>query len=84
MSTFYFPADGCKDPGIPPGAIRSGNRFQIGDQVKYRCQSGMDLLGPEVRVCLDSKEWSGPEPRCKGTQIQLIFFSHISQYLKLW
>ncbi|XP_060754099.1 complement factor B [Neoarius graeffei] len=61
--------DGCKDPGIPPGAIRSGNRFQIGDQVKYRCQSGTDLLGPEVRVCLDSKEWSGPEPRCKAPYV---------------
>ncbi|XP_053502460.1 complement factor B [Ictalurus furcatus] len=61
--------DGCRDPGIPPGAIRSGDRFQIGAQVKYRCQSGMDLLGPEVRVCLDSKEWSGPEPRCQAPYI---------------
>ncbi|KAI5625623.1 complement C2 [Silurus asotus] len=56
--------DGCKDPGTPPGAIRSGDRFHIGDKVKYRCMSGMDLLGSEVRACLDSKEWSGPEPRC--------------------
>ncbi|TSN57739.1 Complement factor B [Bagarius yarrelli] len=62
-------ADGCGDPGIPPGAIRSGGRFGINDQIKYRCQSGMDLLGPEVRVCLDSKEWSGPEPRCKAPHI---------------
>ncbi|XP_047676936.1 complement factor B isoform X1 [Tachysurus fulvidraco] len=61
--------DGCTDPGIPPGAIRSGERFEIGDQVKYRCQSGMDLLGPEVRVCLDSKEWSGPEPRCQAPYV---------------
>ncbi|XP_026790496.3 complement factor B [Pangasianodon hypophthalmus] len=61
--------DGCRDPGIPPGAIRSGDRFQIGDQVKYRCQSGTDLLGPEVRVCLDSKEWSGPEPRCQAPYV---------------
>lgn len=76
MRTFYSPADGCKDPGIPPGALRSGERFEIGDQVKYRCQSGMNLLGPEVRVCLDSKEWSGPEPRCQGTQIQLFYCSY--------
>ncbi|GAA6098598.1 complement factor B isoform X1 [Tachysurus ichikawai] len=61
--------DGCKDPGIPPGALRSGERFEIGDQVKYRCQSGMNLLGPEVRVCLDSKEWSGPEPRCQAPYV---------------
>ncbi|KAG7321804.1 hypothetical protein KOW79_014662 [Hemibagrus wyckioides] len=61
--------DGCKDPGIPPGAIRSGERFDISNQVTYRCQSGLDLLGPEIRVCLDSKEWSGPEPRCQAPYV---------------
>ncbi|KAK3531783.1 hypothetical protein QTP70_029747, partial [Hemibagrus guttatus] len=61
--------DGCKDPGIPPGALRSGDRFEIGNQVIYRCQSGLDLLGPEIRVCLDSKEWSGPEPRCQAPYV---------------
>lgn len=68
ISTFYSLAVGCRDPGIPPGASRSGAHFRIGDQVKYRCQSGMELLGSEVRVCLDSKEWSGSDPRCQGTQ----------------
>ncbi|KAM9468505.1 complement C2 [Clarias gariepinus] len=60
---------GCRDPGIPPGATRSGAHFRIGDQVKYRCQSGMELLGSEVRVCLDSKEWSGSDPRCQAPYI---------------
>ncbi|KAF5897730.1 complement factor B-like [Clarias magur] len=62
-------SDGCRDPGIPPGAIRSGAHFRIGDQVKYSCQSGMELLGSEVRVCLDSKEWSGSDPRCQAPYI---------------
>ncbi|XP_062872831.1 complement factor B [Trichomycterus rosablanca] len=59
-------SDYCGNPVTPPGALRSGDRFRIGDKVKYSCQSGLDLLGPEVRECLDSKEWSGPVPRCQA------------------
>ncbi|XP_076833277.1 complement C2 [Brachyhypopomus gauderio] len=58
--------DDCRDPGTPPGATRSGDRFHIGDKVKFRCQAGLDLLGPDVRVCLDAREWSGPSPRCQA------------------
>ncbi|CAL8360753.1 unnamed protein product [Merluccius merluccius] len=56
--------DACKDPGIPPGALRSGSRFQVGDRVSYRCDTGLDLLGSSQRVCLSSREWSGSAPRC--------------------
>ncbi|XP_072547227.1 complement factor B [Salminus brasiliensis] len=58
--------DDCRNPGTPPGAIRSGDRFRIGDKVTYRCQSGLDLLGPNVRECLHVREWSRPEPRCQA------------------
>nr|BAA34707.1 complement factor B/C2B [Cyprinus carpio] len=57
-------SEDCKNPGTPPGALRSGERFRIGDKVHYLCQSGLDMLGPSERHCLDSKEWSGAEPRC--------------------
>ncbi|XP_043114762.1 complement C2 [Puntigrus tetrazona] len=57
-------SEDCKNPGTPPGASRSGERFRIGDKVHYLCQSGLDMLGPSERRCLDSKEWSGAEPRC--------------------
>ncbi|XP_029026251.1 complement C2 [Betta splendens] len=55
----------CSDPGIPPGAHRSG-RFYTGEKVIYRCQSGLDLLGSSERVCLKNREWSGSMPRCQG------------------
>ncbi|XP_066534847.1 complement C2 [Hoplias malabaricus] len=58
--------DDCRNPGTPPGAMRSGDRFRIGDKVKYRCQSGLDLLGSEVRECLTERVWSGPDPRCQA------------------
>nr|AFD18593.1 Bf/C2B [Ctenopharyngodon idella] len=57
-------SEDCKNPGVPPGASRSGERFRIGDRVRYLCQLGLDMLGPSERNCLDSREWSGTEPRC--------------------
>ncbi|XP_073674042.1 complement C2 [Garra rufa] len=59
-------SEDCKNPGTPPGALRTGQRFRIGDRVHYQCQSGLDMLGPSERQCLDSREWSGAEPRCYG------------------
>uniref|UniRef100_A0A3P8ZR65 C3/C5 convertase n=1 Tax=Esox lucius TaxID=8010 RepID=A0A3P8ZR65_ESOLU len=59
-------ADYCKNPGVPPGALRSGSRFRIDEKVQYRCQMGLDLLGSAERVCLHSREWSGSEIRCQA------------------
>uniref|UniRef100_A0A8C9VFJ1 C3/C5 convertase n=1 Tax=Scleropages formosus TaxID=113540 RepID=A0A8C9VFJ1_SCLFO len=58
--------DDCANPGTPPGALRSGSRFRIGEKVQYRCQTGLDLLGSAERVCLDTRVWSGSEARCMG------------------
>ncbi|KAF7219489.1 complement factor B [Nothobranchius furzeri] len=60
-------ADDCSDPGVPPGAERSAGRFQKGEKVTYRCQSGLTLLGSAERVCLENREWSGSAPRCQGS-----------------
>ncbi|CAB1347703.1 unnamed protein product [Coregonus sp. 'balchen'] len=59
-------SDDCKNPGVPPGALRSEGRFRKGEKVQYRCQMGLDLLGSAERVCLESKEWSGSETRCQA------------------
>uniref|UniRef100_A0A4W5PWE4 C3/C5 convertase n=1 Tax=Hucho hucho TaxID=62062 RepID=A0A4W5PWE4_9TELE len=58
-------ADDCRNPGVPPGALRSEGRFRKGEKVQYRCQMGLDLLGSAERVCLESREWSGSETRCQ-------------------
>ncbi|XP_052392645.1 complement factor B [Carassius gibelio] len=57
-------SDHCPDPGVPPGSSRTGNMFNIGDKVTYRCQSPLTLIGSKVRVCLDGGQWSGTEPQC--------------------
>ncbi|XP_071351960.1 complement C2 [Trachinotus anak] len=58
-------ANDCSDPGVPPGAQRSG-RFHTGEKVVYLCQTGLTLLGSAERVCLENREWSGSAPRCQG------------------
>ncbi|KAJ8266023.1 hypothetical protein GJAV_G00125050 [Gymnothorax javanicus] len=57
-------SDHCPDPGVPPGARRTGRRFGIDDKVTYRCDQGLTLLGSDERVCLESGEWTGVEPAC--------------------
>uniref|UniRef100_A0AAY5EBZ0 C3/C5 convertase n=1 Tax=Electrophorus electricus TaxID=8005 RepID=A0AAY5EBZ0_ELEEL len=57
-------SDHCPDPGIPPGASRTGHIFNIDDAVTYRCHNNLKLLGSKVRVCQDDGQWSGQEPEC--------------------
>lgn len=56
--------DNCADPGIPPGALRTGNVFDVGDKVKYSCNGNLFLVGSSERVCLESGQWTGQEPAC--------------------
>ncbi|XP_077402407.1 complement factor B-like isoform X2 [Vanacampus margaritifer] len=55
----------CDDPGIPPGALRTGNSFGLDDKVKYSCSSrNLFLVGSSERVCLENGQWTGTEPAC--------------------
>ncbi|CAB1333127.1 unnamed protein product [Coregonus sp. 'balchen'] len=56
--------DRCADPGIPAGARRSGSSFGIDDELTYRCDDGLNLLGSKTRVCQESGQWTGTEPSC--------------------
>ncbi|XP_062289674.1 complement factor B-like [Scomber scombrus] len=56
--------DVCADPGIPAGATRSGNVFDIGDKVKYICNGNLLLVGSKERMCLENGQWTGIEPAC--------------------
>uniref|UniRef100_A0A8C4EHG7 C3/C5 convertase n=1 Tax=Dicentrarchus labrax TaxID=13489 RepID=A0A8C4EHG7_DICLA len=56
--------DNCADPGIPPGASRSGNTFGIDDTVEYSCNSNQFLVGSRERVCQANGQWTGREPAC--------------------
>ncbi|CAG5873929.1 unnamed protein product [Menidia menidia] len=54
----------CADPGVPPGASRTGNTFEIGNKVKYACNEDLFLVGSSERVCQENGYWTGKEPAC--------------------
>ncbi|XP_067416359.1 complement factor B [Emydura macquarii macquarii] len=55
----------CPDPGIPIGAVKDGQRYQVEDRVRYHCQRGLVMFGSKERTCLESGAWSGTEPECR-------------------
>ncbi|XP_066577839.1 complement factor B [Amia ocellicauda] len=56
----------CRNPGVPLGGQRVGQRFEQGDRVRYTCYRGLVLRGSAFRTCLEDGSWSGPEPLCEG------------------
>uniref|UniRef100_A0A8C9YCL8 C3/C5 convertase n=1 Tax=Sander lucioperca TaxID=283035 RepID=A0A8C9YCL8_SANLU len=56
--------DTCADPGIPPGATRTGSIFGIDDKVTYSCNGNLFLVGSSERVCQENGQWTGKEPAC--------------------
>ncbi|KAM8952766.1 LOW QUALITY PROTEIN: complement C2-like [Pelodytes ibericus] len=55
----------CPDPGVPPGAVKTGVRYDIDESVYYDCSSGLILMGTKRRTCLESRRWSGNEASCQ-------------------
>lgn len=64
LFTLIAARDVCADPGIPPGATRTGNVFDIDDKVKYSCNGNLFLVGSKERTCLENGQWTGHEPEC--------------------
>ncbi|XP_073497944.1 complement C2-like isoform X2 [Phyllobates terribilis] len=56
----------CPDPGLPPGAMKTGIRYDIDESVSYKCVSGFTLIGSSTRTCLESRRWSGTEVTCQS------------------
>ncbi|KAG8448602.1 hypothetical protein GDO86_015624 [Hymenochirus boettgeri] len=54
----------CPNPGIPPGAVKTGVRYDMGNSVVYKCSHELTLVGSARRTCLESRRWSGSEVSC--------------------
>ncbi|KAG1949233.1 fibulin-7 [Pimephales promelas] len=44
-----------------------GSVFESGHEVHFVCSPGFERTGPETRVCLESRSWSGAKPSCRST-----------------
>ena len=53
-------------PLAPPdnGAVDTPSGTTLGKEAHYRCNSGHDLSGSSVVVCLSTGKWSDVPPRC--------------------
>ena len=54
----------CADPGVPAGAVKVGNIYDIDDKVTYDCNNNLILVGSRERVCQENGQWTGMEPAC--------------------
>ncbi|CAH2314451.1 complement C2 [Pelobates cultripes] len=55
----------CPDPGVPPGAVKTGTRYEVDERVSYECSRGLTLVGSKQRTCLENTAWSGTEVSCQ-------------------
>ena len=56
----------CGDPGVPNNGFKTGASYKFGSKVTYRCNTGYELSGPEMRMCQSDGQWSGTLPSCVG------------------
>ncbi|KAA0717588.1 CUB and sushi domain-containing protein 1 [Triplophysa tibetana] len=56
----------CGDPGTPPFALMSGQKFTYRAVVHYLCGQGRSPVGNATRQCLEDGRWSGTPPYCSG------------------
>uniref|UniRef100_A0A7N4PW30 CUB and Sushi multiple domains 3 n=1 Tax=Sarcophilus harrisii TaxID=9305 RepID=A0A7N4PW30_SARHA len=59
----------CGQPGVPPNAILSGEKYTFGSTVHYSCTGKRTLLGQSARTCQLSGHWSGSQPHCSGDMV---------------
>jgi len=54
----------CGHPGSPENAVLVHSTYWVGEYVRYLCNPGYTMLGPAVRRCLPSGNWSGNAVQC--------------------
>uniref|UniRef100_A0A5F8H623 CUB and Sushi multiple domains 2 n=1 Tax=Monodelphis domestica TaxID=13616 RepID=A0A5F8H623_MONDO len=71
--SFFFtvlPSHTCGNPGRLPNGIQQGTTFNLGDKVRYSCNTGFFLEGHAVLTCHASSEnsatWDFPLPTCRA------------------
>ncbi|XP_063029445.1 CUB and sushi domain-containing protein 3 isoform X1 [Melospiza melodia melodia] len=60
----------CGNPGVPPKGILYGQRFDVGDKIRYSCVTGYILDGHPQLTCIASSvntaSWDFPVPICRA------------------
>lgn len=72
-----LPSHTCGTPGLIPNGVIHGSRYNMGDKIRYSCESGFVLEGHSILTCIVSPgsgaQWDFPSPFCRGKK-SFIFF----------
>ncbi|CAG05694.1 unnamed protein product [Tetraodon nigroviridis] len=65
-----LPSHTCGTPGLIPNGVSHGSRYNIGDKIRYSCESGFVLEGHSILTCIVSPgsgaQWDFPSPFCRA------------------
>nr|XP_057944796.1 CUB and sushi domain-containing protein 1-like isoform X2 [Doryrhamphus excisus] len=65
-----LPSHTCGTPGLIPNGVIHGARYNIGDKIRYSCESGFVLEGHNILTCIVSAgsgaQWDFPSPFCRA------------------
>ena len=49
----------------------------VGTVVTYSCDTGYDLTGSRMRICVDGIGWTGSSPACNSERRKLKFMDYV-------
>lgn len=58
----------CNEPDIHENLIIEPGTRLVGSLAKYSCPKGHYIIGNNTRVCMNSGQWTGRTPKCKGNK----------------
>ncbi|KAL3065337.1 hypothetical protein OYC64_015502 [Pagothenia borchgrevinki] len=65
-----LPSHTCGTPGVIPNGVIHGSRYNMGDKIRYSCESGFVLEGHSILTCIVSPgsgaQWDFPSPFCRA------------------
>ncbi len=56
----------CEIEGIENGQLKILKGSNLKNVIYYHCNPEFILFGNAIRTCLNSGEWSGVKPECRG------------------
>lgn len=56
----------CRLPLAPENGFLHFTETTVGSAIQYNCKPGHVLVGSDMRLCLQNREWSGVSPSCEA------------------
>ena len=67
-------------PNITNGFVIIDDR-SVDSLAMYNCSAGFEVVGIDVRVCMENGSWNGTEPLCKGTPLHYVYEGHLIEHI---